>query len=940
MTKKEWLEIITNRQRMYVNQLARIIKEDGVKKTINFNSPTGTGKTVMVAMLVNLLSDANYFFLITTLSRGGLNKQVGLALSKMIKSDNYFVYGVSSFTLSTKLQEKDILNKVPIDKKLIWIRDEGHIKSNNWTKILEGIAYKIVNVSATNDQVDIQCNFTDTPLLRTPIQLFGSPRESIEKLLEIKKIHKSVPHYNPCIIVRDVNDQVTDEFISLADEYKLKIVNITDEDVNIQNLCKNDNEFDIIVNKMKITEGIDIPRGSVFYIGNRPNNEATVIQLIGRVRRNALLWNDDVDIFLPENSKLLEETTKTYIYYRVEGSGIKSNTDNELTMELSDLISFENLIPETIEVKENRLSNGYRISELSLLGENVFTGTICLSHSNDFVIAKNLPKLYQRKVKEIEQFGYKYKEVVQDKELVTISFDKTKFFKTGETGIWRTTTTVSDNIQFGKLNRFIRKRYQNEMEEALGKNIRRNRFKSIENYNNERRINHCISYLCEYYLKYLIFGESYLYPFINIAKKQFSIINSKDEIDILFYAISLCYKKQMAVFYGELINRMIPMLTIEELREMPFEIKNQIIEMAKETLPKVMQILGKSVKQDDLRCPHFGNPSIMHGVADLVFEDTLIQFSQKGTITRDDIFKVFAYHYLSTKRYDLSIKRVVLVDFRAEDYIEINVSKENLSKLKFNPAKIVSKNFFEKEANEDFKPNRLRQYYSLYGSEFTLSMLQANASKLGSGLSWDVKDSKNKKHRVYQLDLLKSASLISDNYINKKLLTILLPSKDTISFAIKNKDFSYLELNIEKVKLTSNNLMDAINLKKADIVALILNNFNKVELCHLESAITTNDDYIIQMILNRLNITKRIANDIIRTKYESAIVKMLRKIKPTTYNLIVAIKTQDINTVVLVGEKCKSITNRCLEEAKKDGITPIIDYIKKKLRISRNKIII
>ena len=932
MTKKEWLEIIANRQKMYVNQLARIIKEDGVKKTINFNSPTGTGKTVMMAMLVNLLADSSFFFLITTLSRGGLNKQVGSSLSKMIKNDNYFVFGVSSFTSNTKLQAKDILNKIPSDKKLIWIRDEGHIKSNNWTRILEDVAYKIVNVSATNDQVDIQCNFTDTPLLRTPIQLFGTPRKAIEKLLEIKKIHKSVPHYNPCLIVRDVNEQVTDEFASLAEEYKLKIINITDDDVDVQNLCKNDNEFDIIVNKMKITEGIDIPRGSVFYIGNKPNNEATVIQLIGRVRRNALLWNDDIDIFLPENSKLLEETTKTYIYYRIEGSGVKTNADNELSMELSDLISLESLIPETIEVKDNCLSNGYRISELSLLGENLFTGTIQLLHSGDFVIASNLPELYQRKIKEVEQFGYEYKEVVQDKELVTISFDKTKFFKTGEIGIWRTTTTVSDNIQFGKLDRFIRKRYQNEMNDALKKEIRRNRFKAIENYDNERRINRCISYLCEYYLKYLIFGENYLYPFIDIAKKQFSTIDPNDETSIIFYAISLCYKKQMSVFYGELVERMIPMLTIEELRNMPFEVKDQIIKMAKDTLPKVLQIIGKNVKQEDLRCPHLGNSNIMHGTVDLAFEKTLIQFSCKGTITREDISKALAYHYLSTKRYDLSIKNVVLVDFRSEDYIEINISEVNCSKLKFIPAKIVTLNYFENEANEDFEPNKLKQYYSIYGNEFTLSLLQANAFELGTKLSWEVKDPKNgKKHRVYQSDLLKAASTISDSSINTKLLTILVPSQDTISFAIKHNDISYLEQNIEKVKLSSDNLTESINSKNADIVALILKSFNKVEICHLESAIATNDDIIAQMILDRLNITKRIANDVIRTKYEKAITKMLRKIKPTPYNFIVAIKTQDINTVVLVGEKCKSITNMCLKEAKKDGIVSIIDYIKKKM---------
>lgn len=934
MTKKEWLKVINDRQEMYVNELASIIKEDGVKKTINFNSPTGTGKTVMIAKLVNMFSDLNYFFLITTLSKGGLNKQVSSSLSKTIKKNNYYVYGVSSLTSKTKIQAKDVLNKIPSNKKMIWIRDEGHIKSNNWQKILENVAYKIVNVSATNEQVDIQCNFTDTPLLRTPIQLFGSPRDSIEKLIEIKNIHKLVPNYNPCLIVRDVNEQVTNDFFLLAKEYNLKIINITDVDIDVQSLCKNDNEFDIIVNKMKITEGIDIPRGSVFYIGNRPNNEATVIQLIGRVRRNALLWNDDIDIFLPENSKLLEETTKTYIYYRVEGSLIKTNTDNELSMELSNLISFESLIPDKIEVHDNCLSNGYRISELSLLGEKQFTGTIQLSHSNDFVVATNLPQLYQRKIKDIEQFGYKYREVVQDKELVTISFDKTKFFKTGENGVWRTTTTVSDNIKFGKLDKFIRKRYHTELKEALEKNISRNRYKVIEGYDNEKRVNRCISYICEYYLKYKIFGKDYLYPFLDIAKQQFSTVDPNDEISILFYAISLCYKKQMCIFYGELIERMIPILTIDELKNMPSELKNQIIDMVNDMVPKAKYILGTNVSRDDLRCPHLGNPNILHGTVDLTLESTLVNFSCKGSITKEDILKILAYHYLSIKRYDLSIKKVVLLDFRTEDYIEINITQNNLSKCKFIPTKIITKNYFGNLVINNFEPNKLKNYYSMYGRDFTLSILENNSYAMGTKLSWEVNNSNNsKKYRINQSDVLKAATTIADKTISEKLLTVLLPSRDTVSFAIENNNITYLKEKLMSVKLSADNLTEAINSKNAEIVKLILNYFNKVEMCHLESAIATNNQIIIQMVLEKLNITKRIANDVIRTKCESAIKKMLRKIKPTTYNFIVAIRTKDFNTVALVGDNCNSITNTCLREAEKDGIVKIIDYIKKKMEV-------
>lgn len=76
MTRAEWVKVIDERQNMYVKQLADIIKQNSLRKEIFFNSPTGTGKTVMIAKLINLLNEEEYFFIITTLSRGGLNHQV------------------------------------------------------------------------------------------------------------------------------------------------------------------------------------------------------------------------------------------------------------------------------------------------------------------------------------------------------------------------------------------------------------------------------------------------------------------------------------------------------------------------------------------------------------------------------------------------------------------------------------------------------------------------------------------------------------------------------------------------------------------------------------------------------------------------------------------------------------------------------------------------
>ena len=92
MTRAEWVKVIDERQNMYVKQLADIIKQNSLRKEIFFNSPTGTGKTVMIAKLINLLNEEEYFFIITTLSRGGLNHQVETKNDKNLFLMRYLLF--------------------------------------------------------------------------------------------------------------------------------------------------------------------------------------------------------------------------------------------------------------------------------------------------------------------------------------------------------------------------------------------------------------------------------------------------------------------------------------------------------------------------------------------------------------------------------------------------------------------------------------------------------------------------------------------------------------------------------------------------------------------------------------------------------------------------------------------------------------------------------
>ncbi|MCL2375303.1 MAG: hypothetical protein FWC82_02115, partial [Firmicutes bacterium] len=367
-TKKQEIALINEKQSFYVDSLIKLLLSDKskVKKTINFNSSTGTGKTKMMAELFNKMPDK--FFIVTTLSRGQLQRQVKKEIKKFCPQDNFYVYGLQDYTTATILTAKEITSLLPKDKEIIWVRDEGHIKTNRWEEILQDHCINKVNFSATNkDKHDISCNFTETMMLRTVSQKVGDPEEAIKKLVEIKKLHSKVADYNPCALFRLITvDEyiIKKQVVELCNQYNLKYIDLTDKDFVMDDICQDNNPYDVIINKMKIVEGIDIRRCHVLYMDNKPNNLTTTIQVIGRCRRNALLWRDDVDLFAPSNSKLLEDTRRCYVFFNVKDMSVDEK-DGELLYELCDRISVEQLTEDVkIFVKNGVLPNGLQIIEL------------------------------------------------------------------------------------------------------------------------------------------------------------------------------------------------------------------------------------------------------------------------------------------------------------------------------------------------------------------------------------------------------------------------------------------------------------------------------------------------------------------------------------------------------------------------------------------------
>lgn len=367
MTKEEAFEEINKTQDFYVDELIKLISSPDYSsnKSLNFTSATGTGKTKMMSKLINRLPE--YYFIITTLSKGQLHLQIRNSLLKDCNQTNFVVYGSADYRINSVLEAEDIIGAIPTNTKCIWLRDEGHIKTNRYDELLADVCYKVINFSATNTYSDIQCNFAQTMMLRTVNQTTGTPKEAIIKLIEIKKAHKDVTNYNPCAIFRCVNDEVLyKEIVKLCKKNNLQYIDITEDPFVMAELCEDDNPYDVIINKYKLVEGIDIRRAHVLFMDNQPKNVATTIQVIGRCRRNALLYRDDIDILAAENQSLLKQTRECFVYYNVESMHVDSDENGELQYAFCNHISCEALkVGSCIDVVDGQLANGLYVIELN-----------------------------------------------------------------------------------------------------------------------------------------------------------------------------------------------------------------------------------------------------------------------------------------------------------------------------------------------------------------------------------------------------------------------------------------------------------------------------------------------------------------------------------------------------------------------------------------------
>jgi type III restriction enzyme len=344
------------------NAVAQLVALTATQDEITFKAPTGSGKTYMMADMMNriLSADKQVIFLVSTLSKGDLATQnyekfveysakgsfpalkPYLISSQIAGEERLFVptdYNV--YLLPRDLYKKGgrlmqgamegFLHTVTggritggQEKKVYLIKDECHIATNNLDNLSEKFFSKIYNFSATpklsrgqHPDVEIKNEDAVNTKLIKDIELIDDPEakvaDAIEKFEEVKKDYRDLLGVNPCLIIQISNKDKADEEIAeirkeldKAEHTDLKWMLIVNEekqcDTNDTFKAKklpvskwkdyakeNSSTIDVIIFKMVITEGWDIPRACMLFQMRDSKSKQLDEQVMGRVRRNPRL---------------------------------------------------------------------------------------------------------------------------------------------------------------------------------------------------------------------------------------------------------------------------------------------------------------------------------------------------------------------------------------------------------------------------------------------------------------------------------------------------------------------------------------------------------------------------------------------------------------------------------------------------------------------------
>ncbi len=336
-----------------VEALLALVKSK--KEEITFKAPTGSGKTRMMAHLMDAVfkEENNTIFLVSTLSKAKLAEQnferfkeladkcICPRLKPLLiesgaknaknteyslhidESANVYVLPSNQYTKSSRIYKEKTLLRFLEDcnkkgKKIILVRDEAHIKTNNLENELNGYFSQTIHFSATpKNEADVcieEREAEEAGLIKRV--KFEESQENLEedlnKALEMFKKQRQVylkQGIRPCFIVQISNEKKAKEEAPLikrvVEEKGLQWVYFVEKEGDYESnsrlskvknkalwqhyVKENDSFIDVVIFKMVITEGFDMPRACMLYQVRDSQSKQLDKQVIGRVRRNPAL---------------------------------------------------------------------------------------------------------------------------------------------------------------------------------------------------------------------------------------------------------------------------------------------------------------------------------------------------------------------------------------------------------------------------------------------------------------------------------------------------------------------------------------------------------------------------------------------------------------------------------------------------------------------------
>lgn len=313
--------------------------------------------------------------------------------------NNVYVLPQALYKAKSKLKGQQAFLKLLLEIKnhgrvLYLIKDESHVATNNLDE-LKSFFTKIINISATpKKKPDVEISEQDAvnACLIKRVQYCSSADygdddfsvdslqykellKALDYLKKCKKDYLEKSNINPCLIIQISNKDLGEKQFNVIEralglsEYKdlkwvgyakdPKVCQTNDQMIKTspqkwEKYCKpNDSTIDVIIFKMAITEGWDIPRANMLFQIRDSKSKQLDVQVLGRVRRNPRIM--DFEKITDEKERRL--FTTAYVWGIKDNSSEQKSVDVTLKGSVPDGNRIKNEIQEEIKVKITKLAD-------------------------------------------------------------------------------------------------------------------------------------------------------------------------------------------------------------------------------------------------------------------------------------------------------------------------------------------------------------------------------------------------------------------------------------------------------------------------------------------------------------------------------------------------------------------------------------------------------